>query len=71
MAKAEADATALPRRGFLGRNLTCPKTLLKSGLVGQSRRDQSNPLARSLLPLSQPDPWTATVLLDELYAGRF
>ena len=29
------------------------------------------PLALSLLPLSQPDPWAAAVLVDELYAGGF
>jgi hypothetical protein len=34
-------------------------------------RDQSNSLALSLLPLSQPDPWAATVLVDKLYAGGF
>jgi hypothetical protein len=28
-----------------------------------------NPLALSLLPLSQPDARAATVLFDELYAG--
>jgi hypothetical protein len=53
--------------GLFGQKLHLPKTLLKSGVVRQSRRDQRNPLALSLLPLSQPDAWAATVLVDELY----
>jgi hypothetical protein len=57
--------------GLFGQKPHLSKTLLKSRVFGQSRRDQSNSLALSLLPLSQPDPWAATVLVDKLYAGRF
>jgi hypothetical protein len=57
--------------GLFGQKPHLSKTLLKSRVFGQSRRDQSNSLALSLLPLSQPDPWAATVLVDKLYAGGF
>ena len=41
------------------------------GVMPSPGRDPRNPLALSLLPLSQPDPGAATVLVDELYAGGF
>jgi hypothetical protein len=57
--------------GLFGQKPHLPKNPVKiRGCWAKPARPEQ-PLALSLLPLSQPDPWAATVLLDELYAGRF